>query len=210
MSRTGMDSGVMESAWPVRRASGAEGAAAAAGCLRVGVVEHEAPCQQRRVVVERRALQEHVALPVDEDLGAMTLEHFVAKPRHLLPAEHIAQSRAAAALHADTQTTIGNALLGHQRFDLLRRVAGYLNHDLLDVPGPKGPGLHWRESYVYDVGRGLLAPPTPRQIQLRRRLGVRADRRARLLLVLLLLVVGNGRLDGVLCQYRAVNLHRRQ
>src|SRR5687768_17018700 len=128
MSRTGMDSGVMESAWPVRRVSGAEGTAAAAGLLRVRVVEHETPSEQCRVVVERRALQEHVAFPVHEDLGAVTFEHFVAKPRHLLPAEHVAQPGAAAALYADTQTTIGDALLGHQRFDLLRRVVGYLNH----------------------------------------------------------------------------------
>src|SRR5687768_7687740 len=61
------------------------------------------------------------------------------------------------------------------------------------------------EAPAYSSWGGASAPPKP----LRRRLGVRPGRR-RLLVVLLLLVVRNGRLDGVLCQDRAVNLHRRQ
>src|SRR6476661_5968367 len=77
MSRTGMDSGVMESACPLPARSRAEGAAAAAGLLRVRVVEHESACQQCRVVVERRPLEEHVALPVHEDLGAVAFEYLV-------------------------------------------------------------------------------------------------------------------------------------
>src|SRR5688500_19542992 len=83
-----------------------KGTAAAAGLLRVGVVEDEALGQERRVVVERGAVEEQVALAVDEDLRALRpLEHFVAKTRFTLPAERVAQPRAATALHSHAQTS---------------------------------------------------------------------------------------------------------
>src|SRR5262245_7125143 len=104
---------------PVRRGLGeggsrAEGAAATAGLLRVRVVEHEPLGQKRCVVVERGALEEQVALLVDKDLRAIAFEDLVASTGLLLPGERIAQPRATAAFDADTETAIGDALLGHQ------------------------------------------------------------------------------------------------
>src|SRR3954464_12122056 len=110
---------------------GAEGAAAAARRLRVRVAEHKALRYQVRVVVEHRPVQEQQALLVDEDLGAVRpFEHFVAEPLLLLPRERIAQPRAAAALHADAQPALADALLGHQRPDLARGALADLNHKI--------------------------------------------------------------------------------
>src|SRR4030095_10100660 len=89
-------------------ASRAEGATATAGLLRVRVVEHEPLGQKRCVVVECGALQEQIALLVHEDLGAVALEDLVARPRFFFPRERVAQSGTAAALHADTKTTIAD------------------------------------------------------------------------------------------------------
>src|SRR5215813_5763643 len=109
--------------------SRAERAAAAACLLRVRIVEHETPRQQRSVVVERRAVQEQQALAIDVDLRAVLLEDLIANPRLLLPGERVAQARTAAALHAHTETALVDALFGHQRLDLLRSGLADLNHE---------------------------------------------------------------------------------
>src|SRR5262245_40524368 len=94
--------------------SGSERAATAAGGLRVRVVEHEALADQVRVVVENRAVQVQQALLVDVDLRAFRpLEHFVAEARLLVPGERVAQPGTAAALDADAEPTLVDALLGH-------------------------------------------------------------------------------------------------
>src|SRR5688572_4176362 len=106
-----------------------KGAATAAGLLRIRVMEHEALRQKRGVIVERRPVEKEVALAIDEDLGALRpLEYFIAKPRLALPAEDVAQSRAPATLDPHAQTTVGDALLGHQRLDLACGGFGDLNH----------------------------------------------------------------------------------
>src|SRR5262245_11049242 len=97
------------------RLSCSEGAPTAARGLRVRVVEDESLADQVRVVVEHRAVQKQQALLVHEDLGALgALEHLVAEPGLLLPCERVAQPRTAAALDADAQAAIVDALLGHQ------------------------------------------------------------------------------------------------
>src|SRR5262245_59091718 len=108
--RTGMDSGVMRASDDPARGSRAEGTAASTRLLRVRIVEHEAAGEKRRVVVERRGLQERVALPVDEDLRAVPLENLVAEPGHTLPAECVAQAGTAATLDAHTKPSIADAL----------------------------------------------------------------------------------------------------
>src|SRR5262245_58387379 len=106
-----------------------ERAAAAAGRFGVRVVEHEPLADQVRVVVEHRAVQVKQALLVDVDLRTLgSLEHFVAEARLLLPGKDVAQPGTAAALDADAQSTIVDALLGHQRADLARRGFGNLDH----------------------------------------------------------------------------------
>src|SRR5262245_9422452 len=76
-----------------RRLSCAERASAAAGRLRVRVVEHEPLGQQSGVVVERRPVEKEQALAIDENPGAFrTLEHLVAGARLALPTERIAQA----------------------------------------------------------------------------------------------------------------------
>src|SRR6266850_886995 len=68
---------------------------------------------------------------IDEDLRALRpLEHLVAEARLALPGEGVAETRAAAALHAHTKAAFADALLGHQRPDFLRGSLGYLNHCL--------------------------------------------------------------------------------
>src|SRR5262245_30928452 len=106
-----------------------ERAAAAAGGLGVRIVEDEPLADEIRVVVQHGAVQVQQALPVDEDLGAFrTLEDLVARSRDSLPGERVAQARAAATLHADAQSAVVDALLGHQRADFARRRFGDLNH----------------------------------------------------------------------------------
>src|SRR4030095_2349971 len=117
----------MHASGQIPGASRAEGTAAAAGLLRVRVVEDEALRKERGVVVERRALEEEKALLVHENLGAVTFEDFVAETGHLLPGKGVAQARAATALDTDTETAIADALFGHQRFDLVRRRVSDLN-----------------------------------------------------------------------------------
>src|SRR5688572_7769442 len=86
-----------------RADSGAEGTAAAAVRLGVRVVEDEAFAEQVRVVVERRSVEEQMALLVDVDLRPLgALENLVAHPRLALPGERVAQPGAAAALDAHT------------------------------------------------------------------------------------------------------------
>src|SRR5262245_27007803 len=70
----------------------------------VGVVEQEPLADQAGVVVERRAVDESVALLVHENARALrTLEDVVAFPGCRLPREGIAQPRAAAGFDADAQ-----------------------------------------------------------------------------------------------------------
>src|SRR6188508_1573500 len=107
----------------------AERTAATAGRLRVRSVEAEAFAKQAGVVLEHRAVQVQETLLVDENFCAVgPLEDFVAEPRLSLPREGVAQARAAAAFHADPQTAVGDALLGHQRANLLRRGVRNLDH----------------------------------------------------------------------------------
>src|SRR5262245_28521574 len=108
--------------------SRAKRAAAAAGLLCVGVVEHEPFREERRVVVEHRSVQEQIALAIHEDLRAVPFEHLVAEPGFLLPPERVTEAGTAAPLHADTETSLADALLGHHRPDLVGGGLGYLNH----------------------------------------------------------------------------------
>src|SRR6185312_9167576 len=106
-----------------------EGTAAAAGGLRVRVVEDESLRDEIRVVIEHGPVQKQQALPVHVDLGALgAFEHLVARSRGLFPRERVAQPRAAAALDADAQSALVDALLGHQRADLVRGGFRNLNH----------------------------------------------------------------------------------
>src|SRR5437763_16474742 len=134
-ARTGMGSGLIG----LIAAPGglrAEGTAAAAGRLRVRVVEDETLRQERRVVVERRAVEEEQTLLIDEDLRAVgPFEDLVPEPRRGVPPECVAEAGAAAPLHADTKTALADALLGHQRPDLLRGGLAYLDHGRLWATG---------------------------------------------------------------------------
>src|SRR5262249_15425144 len=93
------------------------------------IVEHESLADHVRVVIEHGAVEEEQALLVDEDLRAFgPFEHFVTEPGLLLPRERVAQPRTPAALDADAQPALVDALLGHQRADLVRRRLADLNH----------------------------------------------------------------------------------
>src|SRR4029453_15524824 len=86
------------------------------------------------VVVEHRSVEIQQALLVDEDLGAFRpLEDFVPQTRLPLPRERVAQPRTPAALDANAQAAIVDALLGHQRADLASRAFADLNHRWLSA-----------------------------------------------------------------------------
>src|SRR5256712_3042695 len=134
----------------------AKGTAAAARRLGVRVVEHEPLADHVRVVVEHRAVEIQQALLVDVDLRAVgPLEDFVAKTRLLLPRERVAQPRAPAALHADAQSPLVDALLGHQRADLAGCGFADLNHFLLCGGAPPPPPVAAR------LSARPRTPPTP-------------------------------------------------
>src|SRR5687768_3814272 len=165
--RSGIGSGVMGARGLSRGASCAEGAAAAAGLLRVRVVEDEALCEQRRVVVECRSLQKQIALAVDEQLRPVGHgEDFIAQAGLALPPERVAEPRAAAAFHTHTKTAFADALLGHQRLDLLCRGLADLNHVILP-----GRLRRIRPTYVGAVPRYVGRIPVQRT---RRNVYVRA------------------------------------
>src|SRR3712207_3333295 len=95
-----------------RPALDAERRAAAARGLGVRVVEDESLADEARVVVERRAVQKPVAARVDIHLGAVgSLEDVVAVARSGFPGERIAESGTSARLDADTESTLGDAVL---------------------------------------------------------------------------------------------------
>src|SRR5215213_6366840 len=112
-----------------RERSSSEGAATAAGRFGVRVVEHETLADEIRVVVEHRAVQKQKALLVDEKLRSLRpLEHFIAQTGLSLPGKRIAQPGTSAALDADAQSAVADALLGHQRANLARGNFADLNH----------------------------------------------------------------------------------
>src|SRR5687768_1614828 len=171
--RTGMKSGViMRQAdlevglYVASRRLRPKGRAAAAGLLRVRVVEDESLGDERRVVVENRAPEEQIALLVDEDPGALwPLEHLVAEAGLALPRERVAEARAAPALDAHTQPSLADALLGHQRFDLPGCGFGYLNHVQFPTSNCHIPivlGVGSRELGAHAIGcAGSCAVDTP-------------------------------------------------
>src|SRR4029079_467292 len=110
-------------------------------------VEDETLREQRGVVVENRPVQKEKALAVDEDLRAVALDHLVAEPRFLFPGKGVAESRAPAALDAHSQTAFVDALLGHQRLDLLGGAFCDLDHDEFPTSNSPLPNSRIRRSW---------------------------------------------------------------
>src|SRR6185436_5300254 len=76
----------------------------------------------------------------DEDLRALrTFEHLVPEPGLLLPGKRVAQSGTTATLHANAQTSVFDALLGHQRANLPGGNFTNLNHDNRPRPSRSQP-----------------------------------------------------------------------
>src|SRR4029453_17224918 len=100
-----------------------------AGPLGVRVVEEEPLADQARVIVERRAVDESVALLVYKNPGVLgALDDVIAFLRSRLPGKHVAQPGAAPGLDADTEPAgLKPVFLGHFS-DELARVLADLKH----------------------------------------------------------------------------------
>src|SRR5688572_6547093 len=98
-----------------------------------------------------------MALAVDENLRAVSFEHLVTEPRLLLPREGVAQAGAPAAFDADAQAALTDALLGHQRFDLLRRAFCDFDHGSQRRGCCASPGLR----FSCRGGLAMAGPPRP-------------------------------------------------
>jgi hypothetical protein len=107
-----------------------EGAAAAAGPRRLRVLENEALADQRLLEIEGGVREIEKTLRIDEDAGAIFLDDFVAIAGLSFEAHGVGKTRAASALDADAESTgvRGDAFLGEQFADFLRRFFGYVNH----------------------------------------------------------------------------------
>src|SRR5213594_4689780 len=141
--KSGADFGLQTSDFELSRS---EGASTAAGRFRVRIVEHEPFADHVRVVIEHGAVQKQKALLVDVNRRAFRpLEHFIAQARLLLPGKRIAQPRTPAALHADAQSALVEALPGHQRADLARRALADLDH-VMPSAGLLLPPTRWLRS----------------------------------------------------------------
>src|SRR5690606_5864985 len=92
----------------------AEALPAAAGALRVRVVDGEPGALQAVLVVERGALEQHGARRVDDDLdpgelGGLVVVGHVGVEEHL-----VAEARAATGTHGHAQREVGDALGFHE------------------------------------------------------------------------------------------------
>src|SRR5579872_3071009 len=101
--------------------------AAAAVLLGVGILEHKARLHQRFLVIERHAVEIKQALGIDDDLHAVKFEYLVGRTLFGIKPELVAQARAAAAKHAETQHSL-DTLLGESLPDLVDRLRRDLDH----------------------------------------------------------------------------------
>ena len=98
------------------------------------VVEDEALTDETRVVVERRAIDESIALGVDEEPGPVgPVEHVVPFARARLPGKRIAQAGAATGFDADSEAAVGQAVTEGHLPDELPRVLADLDHIALKI-----------------------------------------------------------------------------
>src|SRR5207247_2014643 len=98
--------------------SGLEGMAAAAGPLRVRVLDREARPVQAIEVVDLDPTEVRGAHGVDVELDPTRLDHLVPLLLRFLPAELVGESGAAASHDAETQPPVGLPLLEAQILDL--------------------------------------------------------------------------------------------
>src|SRR2546429_7448980 len=101
--------------------------AAAAGALHVRVAQIEARGHQLFLVVQLGTLQVEKALAIDDQPGAVVLEHLVALAR-LVDVHLVGEAGAPAAHHLDAQPAAGEPLLGDEGLDLARRLVGHRDH----------------------------------------------------------------------------------
>src|SRR5690606_24878818 len=130
--------------------SSAEALAAPARALGVGVVDGEPRALEAVLVVEGRALEEHGARRVDDDLHAVVLGRLVLA-RHVGVEEHlVAEPGATARAHGHTQREVLGPLLLHEGADLLGCGRGERDH----VSGASS-GLAWKPDVP---GNGTRVP----------------------------------------------------
>src|ERR1700691_4106935 len=86
-----------------------ERCSAAAALLSVGIIEYKPGMNQRILPVQRHAVEEHHALGIDVDIHILEVEHLVGGPGFGIELEEVAEAGAAAAQHAQTQSSV-NAL----------------------------------------------------------------------------------------------------
>src|SRR5262249_13626003 len=122
--------------------------------FRIRVVEDEPAADEGGVVIERRSLNELIALRVDKHLRAFSaLEDVIAVSRRGLPRERVAQTRAAARLDSDAQTTVGQAVFCGHLFD--QRGGVFTDFKHLGDPGSDGFRTYFVR-HIYDQNSPIL------------------------------------------------------
>src|SRR5437867_11980569 len=111
-----------------------ERGSAAAGRLGVRILETEAGAVEAVGEVEGHPVEEQVALAIDENAHALLLVDLVL-PRGLLLERQLVRHAGAAASHdRDPEAVVEEALLLHDRLDLIGRLVRDVNHRSSLVP----------------------------------------------------------------------------
>src|SRR5262245_42544154 len=127
-----------------------DGLATATRALGVGVVELEPVAHHPAHEVALHAAEVDQALRIDHDRDPVLGEHRVGRTDLLGPLEHVGETRAAAAAHADADHRVGGAALGALLRDLRARGLGDLDLALGDrAPRRRGGGIDSGCSHCY-------------------------------------------------------------
>src|SRR5688500_5154713 len=135
--------------------------------FRVRIFQGETRGQQVVLVeVEHRAVEQLVALRIDEHLRAVrAFEHLIGIARRAIPRKHVAETRAAAGLHGDAQAALGLLIFLELLADDPRRALSDLNHGLLSTPlrRPSAPHACARAPTPTSARPVPVSPASPRQ-----------------------------------------------
>src|SRR4051812_22642531 len=125
-------------------------------CVRV--IEHKPTADERRVVVERGALDELITLRIDEHLRAFrAFEDVIAGARCALPGERVAQTRTSTRFDGDAKSAIRNAVPGGHFLDQRCGVIADMKHGLRSSRVVQSPS-DIRPVYIYDQNSPILVP----------------------------------------------------
>src|SRR2546426_4250515 len=173
--------------------------AAAATARRVGILEDEPLAHQVFLPLEGGVVEIEVTLGVHKQPRAMLLEDFVAVARLRLEPHRVRQARAAAALHTHAKPAGfgGDTVLGEESADFFSGLFCQMDHHSITQTSDRRKAR--RKPRLCRLPSEQRAPLVAGRYVFFSRLDS-----------LLLFPVADGRLDGILGEDGAVNLHRRK